>query len=80
MGLVDMLATRRVSMTTKNRIEEAIAPAELLAGKLKACDLETDVPSVREMSNSMSQQVEELLPTLRGRMGHVVQEAPQYRN
>ena len=57
LGLVDMLAPRRVSMTTKNRIEEAIAQAELLAGQLKTCDLDTDVPSVREMYNSMSQQV-----------------------
>lgn len=80
MGLVDMLAPRRVSMTTKNRIEEAIAQAELLAGQLKTCALDTDVPSVREMYNSMSQQVEEIIPKLRGRLGHVVKEEPQYRN
>jgi hypothetical protein len=75
-----MLAPRRVSMTTKNRIEEAIAQAELLAGQLKICALDTDVPSVREMYNSMSQQVEEIIPKLRGRLGHVVKEEPQYRN
>ncbi|MDI9439922.1 MAG: DUF1657 domain-containing protein [Limnochordia bacterium] len=67
-------------MTTKNRLEEVIANAQMLAGQLKTCALDTDVPSVREMYNSMSQQVEEIIPKLRGRLGHVVSEEPQFRN
>ena len=39
-------------MTTKNRLEEVIANAQMLAGQLKTCALDTDVPSVREMYNS----------------------------
>ncbi|NLM41472.1 MAG: DUF1657 domain-containing protein [Firmicutes bacterium] len=67
-------------MTSKNRIEEVIANAEMLAGQLKTCALDTDVPAVREMYNSMSQQVEEMIPKLRGRLGHVVSEEPQYES
>jgi len=78
--LVEMLSTREgMTVTTKNKIEEAIANAEMLAGQLKSCALDTDVPAVREMYNRMSQQVEEMIPKLRGRLGHVVSEEPQYR-
>ncbi len=67
-------------MTTKTRIEEVIANAEMLAGQLKACALDTEVPTMKEMYNIMSQQVEEMIPRLRGRLGHVVSEEPQYEN
>ncbi len=65
-------------MTTKSKIEEVIANAEVLAGQLKTCALDTDVPAVKEMFNTMSQEVENIIPKLRGRLGHVVREEPQY--
>ena len=65
-------------MTTKRKIEEVIANAEVLAGQLKTCALDTDVPAVKEMFNTMSQEVENIIPKLRGRLGHVVSEEPQY--
>ncbi|HHT42161.1 MAG TPA: DUF1657 domain-containing protein [Firmicutes bacterium] len=65
-------------MTTKSKIEEVIANAEVLAGQLKTCALDTDVPAVKEMFNTMSQEVENIIPKLRGRLGHVVSEEPQY--
>ena len=58
-------------MTTKHRIEETIANAEILAGQLKTCALDTDAPSVKEMYNIMSQQVEDIIPKLQGRLGHL---------
>ncbi len=66
-------------MTTKTKIEETIAGAQLLAGQLKTCALDTDVASVQEMYNRMAQQVEDIIPKLRGRLGFVGKEEPQYK-
>ncbi|NMB02403.1 MAG: DUF1657 domain-containing protein [Firmicutes bacterium] len=63
-------------MTTREIIEEAIANAEILAGQLKTCALDTDAPSVKDMYNIMSQQVEDMIPRLRGRLGHITEEHP----
>ncbi|MDI9441500.1 MAG: DUF1657 domain-containing protein [Firmicutes bacterium] len=65
-------------MTTKTRIEEAVAGAHSLVGQLKACALDTDVPSVKAMYNEMAQQVEDIIPKLQGRLGHVEKEEPQF--
>ncbi|NLJ79786.1 MAG: DUF1657 domain-containing protein [Firmicutes bacterium] len=66
-------------MTTKTRIEQTVAGAQSLVGQLKSCALDTDVPAVKDMYNNMAKQVEEIIPTLRGRLGHVKDEEPQFR-
>ena len=66
-------------MTTKSRIEETIAHAEILSGQLRTCALDTEMESVRKMYEEMWQQVEELIPRLRGRLDHVQDEEPQFR-
>ncbi len=66
-------------MTTKTRIEQTVAGAQSLVGQLKSCALDTDVQSVKDMYNQMAQQVEDIIPKLQGRLGHVKQEEPQFR-
>ena len=66
-------------MTTKTRIEQTVAGAQSLAGQLKSCALDTDVPSVKEMYSSMAQEGEAMIPKLQGRLGHVKKEEPQYQ-
>ncbi|NMA61473.1 MAG: DUF1657 domain-containing protein [Firmicutes bacterium] len=66
-------------MTTKTRIEQTVAGAQSLAGQLKSCALDTDVPAVKNMYNAMAQQVEDMIPKLQGRLEHVKQEEPQFQ-
>lgn len=65
-------------MTTKIRIEETIAGAQVLAGQLKNQALDTEVPAVKEMYHALAAQVEEIIPKLQGRLGFVKKEEPQY--
>jgi hypothetical protein len=66
-------------MTTKSRIEQTVAGAHSLAGQLKTCAMDTDVPAVQEMYNGMAQQIEDMIPKLQGRLKHVQKEEPQYQ-
>ena len=66
-------------MTTKTRIEQTVAGAQSLAGQLKSCALDTDVPSVKNMYNAMALQVEDMIPKLQGRLEHVKKEEPSYQ-
>ena len=66
-------------MTTKSRIEQTVAGAHSLAGQLKTCAMDTDVPAVQEMYNGMEQQIEDMIPKLQGRLKHVQKEEPQYQ-
>lgn len=66
-------------MTTKSRIEQTVAGAHSLAGQLKSCAMDTDVPAVQEMYNGMAQQIEDMIPKLQGRLKHVQKEEPQYQ-
>ncbi|NLM70307.1 MAG: DUF1657 domain-containing protein [Firmicutes bacterium] len=66
-------------MTVKTRLEKTIADAQSLSSQLKQHALETEQPAVSEMFESMSQTVDEMIPRLKGRLGHVKDEEPQYR-
>ena len=66
-------------MTVKTRLEQTVAGAYSLAGQLKSCALDTDIPAVQEMYNRMAMQVEEMIPRLQGRLEHVEKEEPQYQ-
>ena len=66
-------------MTTKTRIEQTVAGAHSLAGQLKSCAMDTDVPAVQDMYNGMAQQIEDMIPKLQGRLKHVQKEEPQYQ-
>ncbi|MGB4140327.1 MAG: DUF1657 domain-containing protein [Limnochordia bacterium] len=66
-------------MTVKTRLEKTIADAESLCGQLKNHALETEQPDVSDMFASMSQQIEEMIPRLKGRLAHIKDEEPQYR-
>ncbi len=66
-------------MTTKTTIEQTVAGAHSLAGQLKSCALDTEVPAVKEMYNRMAQDVEDMIPKLQGRLKHVQKEEPQYQ-
>ncbi len=66
-------------MTTKTRIEQTVAGAHSLAGQLKSCAMDTDVPAVQDMYNGMVQQIEDMIPKLQGRLKHVQKEEPQYQ-
>ncbi len=65
-------------MTVKTRLEKTIADAESLSSQLKNHALETEQPDVSEMFSSMSEQIEEMLPRLKGRLAHIKDEEPQY--
>ncbi|HHU61366.1 MAG TPA: DUF1657 domain-containing protein [Natronincola sp.] len=66
-------------MTTKSRIEQTVAGAHSLAGQLKSCAIDTDVPAVKDMFNTMAQDVEDMIPKLQGRLKHVGKEEPQFQ-
>lgn len=66
-------------MTTKSRIEQTVAGAQSLVGRLKSCAMDTDVPAVKEMYDGMAQQIEDMIPKLQGRLRHVQKEEPQYQ-
>lgn len=66
-------------MTVKTQLEKTILTAESLCSQLKNHALETEVPSVVKMYEHMHGQVEDILPKLKGRLGHVKDEEPQFR-
>lgn len=66
-------------MTVKTQLEKTILTAQDLASQLKHHALETEVSAVSEMYNRMHQQVDEIIPRLKGRLSHVKDEEPQFR-
>ncbi|NLM25961.1 MAG: DUF1657 domain-containing protein [Firmicutes bacterium] len=66
-------------MTVKTQLEKTILTAQDLCSQLKYHALETEVPAVVEMYERMHQQVEDIIPRLKGRLAHVKDEEPQFR-
>ncbi|NLY10328.1 MAG: DUF1657 domain-containing protein [Firmicutes bacterium] len=66
-------------MTVKRQLEQVIANAETLSGQLKSFALETMDDSVKQMYKEMSTRLDEMLPHLKGRLSHIMDEEPQYR-
>lgn len=66
-------------MTVKNQLEQVIANAETLNGQLKSFAQQTQDADVQRMYQEMSSSIEEMLPHLKGRLGHIKDQEPQYR-
>ncbi|MGI6035029.1 MAG: DUF1657 domain-containing protein [Limnochordia bacterium] len=67
-------------MTVASRLKQTIAAAEGVGANLKSFSLETDDENMSRAFDDLASEVDDIIAKLKGRLGHVQDQEPQYRS